>query len=308
MAETARINIYDQIDSNRRKTFVFILGFILFIVLLGWVIGYALNEPYLFPLIAFGIAGFSAFFSYYYSDKMVLGIARAKEIKSSDNPELYRLVDNLCIGAGLPMPKIYIIDDTAPNAFATGRDPRHAVVAVTTGLLQKLEKPELEGVIAHELSHVGNYDIRLMTIVAILAGTVVMTSDLFLRWTWFGRGRRRSSGKGGQLQLIMFVVAIALAILSPLVAQVIKLAISRKREFLADANGALLTRHPEGLARALEKLTADKEPLEVANKATAHMYIINPLKEFEGTQRGWFSKMFLTHPPIEERVAKLRAM
>lgn len=309
MPEFSKINIYDQIDANRRKTFFFILFFVLFIIFLGWIIGYALNEPYLFPAIAFVIAAVSAGTSYYCSDKMVLAISRAREVKKSDDPDLYNLVDNLCIGAGLPQPKIYIIDDTAPNAFATGRDPRHAVVAVTTGLLQKLDKRELQGVIAHELTHIGNYDIRLMTIVAILAGTVVLLSDLFLRWTWFGgRGRSRSGRGGGQAQLVIFALAIVLAILSPLIAQIIKLAISRKREYLADAGGAMITRDPEGLAMALEKLTADKEPLEAANKATAHMYIINPLKEHEGTSRGWFSSMFLTHPPIEERVAKLRAM
>ena len=309
MAELARLNIYDQIDSNRRTTFVFILGFILFIIFLGWVIGYALNQPYLFPAIAFTIAAVMAGTSYFYSDKMVLAISKAKEVKKSDDPDLYNLIDNLCIGAGLPQPKIYVIDDSAPNAFATGRDPKHAVVAVTTGLLKKLDKRELQGVVAHELTHIGNYDIRLMTIVAILAGTVVLLSDLFLRWTWFGgRGRSRSDKGGGQLQMVMFVIAIVLAILSPFIAQVIKLAISRKREYLADAGGAMITRDPEGLASALEKLTADTEPLEAANKATAHMYIINPLKEHEGTQRGWFSSMFLTHPPIEERIAKLRAM
>jgi heat shock protein HtpX len=309
MAEVSRLNIYTQIDSNKRKSLFFILGFILLLVLLGWVIGLALDEPYLFPAIAFVIASVSAVSSYYFSDKMVLAISGAKEIKKSDNQELYNIVDNLCIGAGLPLPKIYEIDDTAPNAFATGRDPKHAVVAVTKGLLQKLDKPELEGVIAHELSHIGNYDIRLMTIVAILAGTIVLMSDLFLRWTWWGGGRRRRGGKGGgQIQLIVFLAAIALAILSPIIAQIIKLSISRKREYLADADGALITRYPEGLARALEKLTADTEPLEAANKATAHMYIINPLKEHEGTSRGWFSKMFMTHPPMEERVAALRAM
>ncbi|MFH1361498.1 MAG: M48 family metallopeptidase [bacterium] len=309
MPELAKLNIYDQIDSNKRKTFFFILGFILFIVLIGWVMGLAFDDPYTFPLIAGVIAFASAIGSYYYSDKMVLAISGAKEIKKSDNPGLYSLVDNLCIGAGLPQPKVYIIDDTAPNAFATGRDPKHAVVAVTTGLLQKLDKPELEAVIAHELTHIGNYDIRLMTIVAILAGTVVLMSDLFMRWTWWGgRGRRRDSKGSGQLQLIMFILAIVLAILSPIVAQLIKLAISRKREFLADAGAAMITRHPEALASALEKLTADPEPLEVANKATAHLYIINPLKEHAGSSRAWFAKMFMTHPPLRERVAALRAM
>lgn len=309
MPELAKLNIYNQIDSNKRKTFFFVLGFILFIVLLGWVIGLAFEDTYTFPLIAFGIASFSAVSSYYFSDKMVLAIAGAREIQKSDNPELYNIVDNLCIGAGLPQPKVYIIDDTAPNAFATGRDPKHAVVAVTSGLLQKLEKAELEAVIAHELTHVGNFDIRLMTIVAILAGTVVLLSDLFMRWSfWGGGGRKREDRGGGQAQLILFLVALVLMILAPIIAQLIKLAISRKREFLADAGAAMITRHPEALARALEKLTADTEPLEVANKATAHMYIINPLKEYEGTSRGWFASMFLTHPPIEERVAALRSM
>ncbi|MFA6549365.1 MAG: M48 family metallopeptidase, partial [Candidatus Margulisiibacteriota bacterium] len=286
MPEFAKLNIYNQIDSNKRKTAFFIFGFILFIVLLGWVIGLAFEDPYAFPLIAFGIAAFSSVSGFYFSDKMVLAISGAKEIQKSDNPELYNIVDNLCIGAGLPPPKVYIIDDTAPNAFATGRDPKHAVVAVTVGLLQKLDKPELEAVIAHELTHVGNFDIRLMTIVAILAGTVVLLSDLFLRWSAWGGGGKREDREGGQAQLILFVVALILMILAPFIAQMIKLAISRKREFLADAGGAMLTRHPEALARALEKLSADKEPLEVANKATAHMYIVNPLKEYEGTSRG----------------------
>jgi heat shock protein HtpX len=302
------MTIYNQIDSNKRKTTVFIVGFILFIGLFGWLLGLTQPEPYGFLIAAFAFAGASSLVSYYFSDKMVLAISGAKEIKKSDNPELYNIVDNLCIAAGLPQPKVYIIDDSAPNAFATGRDPRHAVVAVTSGLLDKLDKPELEGVIAHELSHVGNYDIRLMTIVAIMAGTVVLLSDFFLRWTWWGGGRDRDDREGGQLQLIIFAVAMLLAILAPLIAQVIKLAISRKREFLADANGALLTRYPEGLARALEKISADTEPLEVANKATAHMYIVNPLKGHEGTSRNWFAGLFLTHPPVEERIAKLRAM
>jgi heat shock protein HtpX len=307
MPEFAKLNIYNQIDSNKRKTIFFIIGFILFIVFLGWVIGLAFEDPYAFPLIAFGIAAFSAVTSFYFSDKMVLAISGAKEIQKSDNPDLYNIVDNLCIGAGLPPPKVYIIDDTAPNAFATGRDPKHAVVAVTTGLLQKLDKPELEAVIAHELSHIGNFDIRLMTIVAILAGTVVLLSDLCLRWSAWGGGKREDK-EGGQAQLILFVVALVLMILAPLIAQMIKLAISRKREFLADAGSAMLTRHPEALARALEKLSSDKEPLEVANKATAHMYIVNPLKEYEGTSRGWMAALFLTHPPVEERIAALRAM
>lgn len=227
-------------------------------------------------------------------------------------------MENLCITAGLPTPRIYIIDDTAPNAFATGRDPKHAVVCFTTGILQKLEKTELEGVVAHELSHIGNYDIRVMTLVVVLVGTVTLLADWMLRASFFGGRRKSNSEGGGQLQIILIVVGIILAILSPIIATLIKLAVSRKREFLADASGALLTRYPEGLAKALEKISADKEPLEAANKATAHMYIVNPFHEDKGTStslgatsaggRSWFSKMFNTHPPVEERVRRLREM
>jgi heat shock protein HtpX len=197
------------------------------------------------------------------------------------------------------------MDHSAPNAFATGRDPKHASIAVTSGLLDKLDKTELEGVIAHELSHVGNYDIRLMTVVVVLVGVVALLSDFFLRWTWFG-GRRRSDNSG-QLGLILFIIAIAMAILAPLAATLIQLAISRKREFLADASGALLTRYPEGLASALEKIAKDREPLEVANKATAHLYIESPFKE-ASQNRGWLTGLFDTHPPVQERIKRLRAM
>ena len=215
-------------------------------------------------------------------------------------------MENLCITAGLPMPRIYIIKDTAPNAFATGRDPKHAVVAVTTGLLQKLEKIELEGVIAHELSHVGNRDILLATIVTVLVGTIVLLADWFRRYMFFGRSRRRSSSnnRDGRIQVIMMLIAVILSILAPLFAYLMQFAISRKREFLADADGALLTRYPEGLARALEKISADQEPLEVANRATAHMYIISPFKGQE--KKGFFMKAFMTHPPVEDRTAALR--
>jgi len=204
------------------------------------------------------------------------------------------------------MPKVYIIEDTAPNAFATGRDPQHAVVVVTSGLLQKLDKQELEGVIAHELSHVKNYDIRLMTIAVVLVGLVALMADFMLRFTWFGAGRRSGNrGKGeGAIGAVILLLAILAAIFAPLAAKLIQLAISRKREYLADADGALLTRYPDGLARALEKITADTEPLEVANKATAHLYIINPLHE----HKSWANNLFSTHPPVEERIRRLRAM
>jgi heat shock protein HtpX len=217
------------------------------------------------------------------------------------------LVENLSITAGLPKPKIYLIEDLSPNAFATGRDPEHASIAVTSGLLEKLNKVELEGVIAHELSHVGNYDIRLMTIVVVLVGIVALLSDFFLRWTWFGSRRRDGEGRG-QIQMILFILAIVLAILAPLAATLIQLAISRKREFLADATGALLTRYPEGLASALEKISKDPEPLEAANKATAHLYIESPFKKGENRGQGWLVGLFNTHPPVGERVKRLREM
>lgn len=243
-----------------------------------------------------------SFFSYWYSDKVVLAMTRAKPIEKKDNPELYRIVENLCITAGLPLPRIYIIEGAQPNAFATGRDAKHAVVAVTRGLLEKLEKTELEGVIAHELSHIGNRDMLLSTIVVVLVGIVTMLSDWFLRISFWGGGRRDDSeGSGGA---ILALLGIAAAIIAPIAAVVLQLAISRKREFLADATGALLTRYPEGLAAALEKISADPAPLKVASNSTAHLYIANP---FRGRQsQNWFTKLFMTHPPIEERVKALR--
>jgi heat shock protein HtpX len=295
--------MYSQITSNKRKTWALMTFFLVLIIGLGWIFSRAL-PPYSFILpaaVVFSVI--SSWLSYFYSDKIVLAISKAKEIKKSDNPYLYRIVENLCIAEGLQTPKVYLIDDTAMNAFATGRDPKHAVIAVTRGLIDKLENEELEGVIAHELSHIKNYDIRLQTIIVTLVGVVALMSDFFLRWTWFGGGRRRNREEGGgQLQIILFILAVSLAILAPIAATLIQLAISRRREFLADASGAMLTRFPDGLARALEKIAADPEPLEVANKATAHLYIANPLKG-----RG-ISKLFLTHPPIKERIKALREM
>ena len=294
--------MYKQIDSNKRRT-VFLIGFFLiFVILLGWLLSWYFNNQFIL-VIAVILAASQALISYYYSDAITLAVSRAKEVPRKEPfLALHRLVENLTITAGLPKPRIYLIGDSAPNAFATGRDPKHAVIAVTSGLLEKLNKTELEGVIAHELSHVGNYDIRLMTIIVVLVGVVALMSDFFLRWTWFGGGRRRdSSDGGGQIQLILFIVAIVLAILAPLAATLIQLAISRKREFLADASGALLTRYPEGLANALEKISQDNEPLEAANRATAHLYIADPFKN-KGSAR------FMTHPPIQERIKRLRSM
>ena len=303
------MTLYTHSDSNKRKTWLLMSGFLVSIILIGYVFSYAMDSSMIL-YIAVGFSVVSSFISYWWSDKIVLKMSNAKLIKFEENKELYRIVENLCITAGLPTPKIYIIDDTAPNAFATGRDPEHAVVAVTKGLLQKLERSELEGVIAHELSHIGNRDILLATLVTVMVGMVVLLADFFRRWTFWGGGRRRDGRSGGQLQIIMFIAAIVLSMLAPLFAYMMQFAISRKREFLADADGALLTRYPEGLARALEKISADQEPLEVANRATAHMYIASP---FEGKRdgrgkKGFFTKAFMTHPPVKERLAALRGM
>lgn len=247
------------------------------------------------------IAGVINFSSYYWSDKLVLSLSGAKEIAKKDAPELYRVVENLCIGAGLPKPKVYIINDPTPNAFATGRDPKHAAVAVHTGLLEHLDKLELEGVIAHELSHIRNYDTRVMAIVAMLAGTIALLSDFFLRSLWFG-GRDRDNKAGG----LFMILGIAAAIIAPIAAYLIQLAVSRRREFLADASAALLTRYPEGLAKALEKISSYKMPSPTAHTATAHLYISNPLGG--GKAKSWLSGLFNTHPPIEDRLKALRAM
>lgn len=303
------MSLYTHSDSNKRKSWFLISGFLVFIIIVGYVFSYSMDSPEIL-FFAVGFSIISSFISYWWSDKIVLAMSSAKEVKFEDNKELYRIVENLCITAGLPTPKIYIIDDTAPNAFATGRDPEHAVIAVTQGLLQKLDRSELEGVIAHELSHIGNRDILLATLVTVMVGVVVLLADWFRRWTFWGGGRHRDNDKGGQLRLILTIAAIVLSILAPLFAYMMQFAISRKREFLADADGALLTRYPEGLAKALEKISADTEPLEVANRATAHMYIASP---FEGksdgrAKRGFFSHAFMTHPPVADRIAMLRGM
>ncbi len=299
------MTIYSEISSNKAKTWVIVVLFVVFVTTLSYVFAKALGgSPISFMGFALLFSGISSFISYYYSDKMILGMSNAKQIQKADNPELFRIVENLCIGDGLPMPKVYVMEDSAMNAFATGRDPKHAVICFTTGIIDKLTKVELEGVAAHELSHVKNYDTRLMSIVAILVGLVALLADFFLRSLWW---RDRDSDRGSsQLQVIFLVLGIILAIVSPIIATLIQLAVSRKREFLADASGALLTRYPDGLASALEKLAHDKEPLEAANNATAHLYIVNPFhgKDFHN----WFVGLFNTHPPIPERVKVLRAM
>ncbi|MCL4353524.1 M48 family metallopeptidase [Patescibacteria group bacterium] len=299
------MNIYSAISANKNKTWAIMLLFILVITTIVFVFSKALGYGWGFAGIALIIAGFMSIGSYYYSDKLVLATTGAKPIQKHDNPQLYRIVENLCIGDGLPTPNIYIINDPSPNAFATGRDPKHAVVCVTSGILQILNDEELEGVIAHELSHVKNYDIRLMGIVAILVGFIVILSNLFTNQLWFG-GFGGNRDRNSNAQGIFLVIGIILAILSPIAATLIQLAVSRKREFLADASGALLTRYPEGLASALEKLANNRTTLKTASNATAHLFIVNPFKGKEAKQ--WFSSLFDTHPPIEERIKILRSM
>jgi heat shock protein HtpX len=295
----------ERIAVNRRNSLLLIAGFLAFVAVFGYVIGWAwIGDPRgaIFGLVlAFVVGTISGLITYYSGGRMVLAASRAKEITHDDAPVLFNVVEEMAIAAGLPMPKVYIIDDSAPNAFATGRDPEHAAVAVTSGLLEKLDRDELQGVIAHEMSHVGNFDIRYAMLVGVLVGTTVLISDFFLRGLWFGGGRRQGGGQG---QIIMLVVAIALAILAPFFARLIQLSISRQREYLADATAVRLTRNPKGLADALQKISGDREVLEAANRATAHLYIANPIKKFEKRSKGLFS----THPPMEQRIEILRQM
>ncbi len=298
----------ERIAVNRRNSLILIVAFLAFVAIFGYVIGWAwIGDPVgaIFGLVlAFIVGTVTGLATYYGGDKMVLAASRAREISHDDAPVLFNVVEEMAIAAGLPMPKVYIIDDSAPNAFATGRDPEHASVAVTSGLLEKLNRDELQGVIAHEMSHVANFDIRYAMLVGILVGTTVLISDFFLRGLWFGGGGRGRGDGGGYIQLIMIVIAIVFAILAPLFARLLQLSISRQREYLADASAVRLTRNPKGLADALQKISGDREVLEAANRATAHLYIVNPVKGFEKRAKGLFS----THPPIEERIQILRFM
>ncbi len=295
------MNIYTAISQNKWKSYLIMVLFVVFITTITYVFAQAYGaSPLAYAGFALIFSGISSIGSYYYSDKMVLATTGAQLVDVKQNPELYHILENLAIGSGVPMPKLYLINDPSPNAFATGRDPNHAAVAVTTGLLEKLSKVELEGVLAHELSHVRNFDTRLMAITAILVGFVSILADLFLRG--FFRGSGRSKGKG---QAIFVLLGILLAILSPIAATLIQLAISRKREFLADASGVLITRYPEGLASALEKISKDPLPVHSASNATAHLFIENPFKKDVGKR---FAGLFNTHPPIEERIKILRSM
>ena len=293
------MNIYSAISSNKWKTWIIMIFFVVFITTIVYVFAKAFGLNLSLVGFSFILAGLMSLGSYFYSDKLVLATSGARKITKDQFPEYYRIVENLSVGSGLPMPKIYAIDDNSLNAFATGRSPKRAVVCATTGLLSVLSESELEGVIAHELSHIKNFDIRLMGIVAILVGFVAIIADIFMRSLWFSGNNRDSRGNQ-----IFLIIGIAFAILSPIVATLIQLAVSRKREFLADASGALLTRYPEGLASALEKISKNRTPLRTANNATAHLFISNPF----GKTSHFLSSLFNTHPPIEERIKILRSM
>ena len=291
--------LYEQIASNKYKTWVLISLFSVVIVLLGWAFGNWIGDVYSGIFLAVIVSVVMSLVGYFKGDAVALATSGAQPIQKADNPDLYRLVENLAITAGLPTPKIYVMQDTAINAFATGRDPQHASIAITTGALQALSKEELQGVVAHELSHVGNYDIRVMTIVVVLVGIILLLSDIMVRSVFFGRGRRdRNDGAG-----IFLIIGIVLAILSPIFAQLIKLAVSRQREYLADACGCLLTRYPAGLIGALQKISDQDRPMAKANHATAHMFLANP---FDPHVTKKFEQLFSTHPPIEERIARLK--
>lgn len=309
-------NIYEVRTANKLKSAIIVVFFFVFILISVYFISQALGiymgyEPSGIGFLGIGliVSGLSTFVSYYFSDKIVLGISGAR-IANSDEDKLFTSVaENICIGAGLPKPKLYIIEDSAPNAFATGRDPEHAVVCVTTGLLEKLTRTELEGVIAHELTHVKNLDIRLMSIVSVMVGLVALLGDWFFRISFHGRSK--SSDEKSQLGAIILILGIVFAILSPIIAKLIQLAISRRREFMADAGSVEITRQPAGLITALEKISSDTEPLEAANKATAHLYIVSPFKSnltSPGKLVNKLAGLFNTHPPVTERIATLQKM
>lgn len=298
--------LYSQQSSNIRKTWFLMTGFLLFIIVLGFILSYMYGNPnflYIALIISIGMN----IFAYWFSDTLVLSMAHARRIESREEfPDYWNTMENLCITAGLPMPKLYVIDDPAPNAFATGRNKNHATVAVTTGLIPLLNKSELEGVLAHELSHIGNRDMLVQTVVVVFAGLIALVADFALRMSFFGGG---NDDKKNPIFLVLGIVAIVLA---PIAATIIKLAISREREFLADATGALITRYPEGLASALQKISNFHQPMRVQNNAIAHLFISDPTAMGDANKKetkkvSWFTKLFMTHPPVEERVSRLLA-
>lgn len=304
-------NIYEVQSANKIKSAIIVFLFIVFVFLATYVLtnafGYYLGyQPGGFGYfgMALIVSGVSSFISYYYSDRIVLGISGARPANKGEDKLFTSVVENLCIGAGIPRPKLYVIPDSAPNAFATGRDPKHAVICTTTGLLEKLNRTELEGVMAHEITHIRSYDIRLMSVVSVMVGLVALLGDWFMRTMWWGGGRKRDNDSGS----IFMVLGIVFAILAPIVGTLIQLAISRRREFMADAGSVEITRQPKGLIEALKKISSDTEPLEAANKATAHLYIVNPFKGKGNGAVSWLAGLFNTHPPIKERIKVLEEM
>jgi heat shock protein HtpX len=307
MAET----FYSQIASNRRNSIFLALIVSVLFAALGFTIGYAISGS---PNGALAVMAFALVIgavlsagTYFSGDSLVLAASQAREIDPQSAPQLFNVVQELTLAANIPMPRIYVIDDTAPNAFATGRDPKHASVAITSGLLEKLDREELQGVMGHELSHVRNYDIRFALLVAVLVGSIALLADFFLRFSFWGgmsRSRRDDRGGGGGLQAVMYILALALAILAPIASRLVQLAVNRQREYLADVSSVQLTRNPYGIERALAKISEDQEVLEVANRATQHMYFTNPIKKFEERSKGLFS----THPPTLERINRLRKL
>lgn len=306
-------NIYEVRSANKIKSAIIVSLFIVFVFLATYILTNAFGAYLGYAPGGFGyfgmaliISGISSFASYYYSDKIVLGISGARPATPKEDKLFTQVVENLCIGAGIPKPKLFVIEDSAPNAFATGRDPEHAVICVTSGLLSKLNRTELEGVLAHEITHIKSYDIRLMSLVSVMVGLVALLGDWFLRSMWWGgRGHDRDRNDSGT---IFIILGIIFAILSPIIGQLIQLAISRRREFMADAGSVEITRQPTGLISALEKISKDTEPLEAANKATAHLYIVNPFKNKTGRAVEKLARLFNTHPPIGERIKALQNM
>jgi heat shock protein HtpX len=295
-------NLYTHQDSNVRKTWLYMTVMLVVFIGLGWVIARSYGDPVILYIVA-GISVVGNLVSYWFSDSIALALSGAHPITREQNTRLYRIAENLCLTAGLPVPRLYVIPGAQINAFATGRDKHHAAVAVTVGALERLDDNELSGVVAHELSHVGNRDILLSTVVVVIAGMISVLADVFLRFSVWGGGRDDDRKQGNALVLVIAIVA---AVLAPVAAMLIRLAISRKREFVADASGVLLTRYPEGLAHALEKIAADQAPLPRAHNATAHLFLANPLKGKAG--HSWLARLFLTHPPINERIRILRGM
>jgi len=299
--------MYEEIGQNKRNSIILVVVFAAVLILLGYIFGQVAGFGYFGIVLAFIISTAMALTGYFRGDKIVLAVSGAKPASREEYPQLYNIVEELIIASGLPMPKLYIIhDNDAPNAFATGRDPDHASIAVTTALLNRLNRIELQGVLAHELSHIGDYDILFATLIGIMVGMVALMADFFLRYTFWGGGRRRSSNNSSGGNGFIMILALALAILAPLFALIIQLAVSRQREYLADANAALMTRYPEGLASALEKISRDPGVLEVSNRATQHLYIISPIKSIRDRKKK--SSLFSTHPPVEDRIKRLREM